>query len=147
MLLRFDPFREVDRMVEQFDRAWNRTATSVPMDAVRSKNQVRISFDLPGTSPDDIDLTVERDVLTVTATRRLQRQEDDEVLASEPYQGTVSRRVLLGESLDTSKLEASYDNGVLTVRIPVAEEAKPRKVPIEGSPSQTAIEASSTRAA
>lgn len=143
MLLRFDPFREVDRMFGQFDQTWNPASGSMPMDAVRSKNQVRVSFDLPGVAPDDIDLTVERDVLTVTATRKPQRGEDDQVLANERRTGTVTRRVLLGESLDTGKLEADYDQGVLTVTIPVAEEAKPRKVAIESSQSRAAINASS----
>jgi HSP20 family protein len=143
MLLRFDPFREVDRVFGDFDRAFNRSAASMPMDAVRSDNHISISFDLPGYSPDDIDLTVERDVLTVTASRRLERDENVQVLANERPSGTVTRRVLLGESLDTNKLEANYDHGVLTITIPVAEEAKPRKVAIESSKSHAAIDASS----
>lgn len=143
MLLRFDPFREADRMFGQLDDAWSRAATSLPMDAVRSENLIRISFDLPGVAPDDIDLTVERDVLTVTATRKRERNENDQVLASERPMGTVTRRVLLGESLDTNKLEADYDQGVLSVSIPVAEEAKPRKVAIESTKSRAAINASS----
>jgi HSP20 family protein len=143
MLLRFDPFREVDRMFGDFDRVFSRSAASMPMDAVRSENQISISFDLPGYSPDDIDLTVERDVLTVTASRTLERDDDAQVLANERPSGTVTRRVLLGESLDTSKLEANYDQGVLTITIPVAEEAKPRKVAIESTKSRAAIDASS----
>jgi HSP20 family protein len=143
MLLRFDPFREVDRMFGDFDRTFNRGAASMPMDAVRSENQIHISFDLPGYSPDDIDLTVERDVLTVTATRTLERDDKVQVLANERPSGTVTRRVLLGESLDTSKLEANYDQGVLIITIPVAEEAKPRKVAIESTKSRAAIDASS----
>jgi HSP20 family protein len=144
MLMRFDPFREVDRFAEQVDQVFRRAGSSVPMDAVRHGNQVFVSFDLPGVDPDAIDLTVERDTLTVSATRRFERAEGDEVLAGERPQGTFTRRVLLGQSLDTGRLEASYDHGVLTVTIPVAEQAQPRKVAIGGSHRPTAIEAEST---
>jgi HSP20 family protein len=140
MLVRFDPFRDLD----QFFR---RPGASVPMDAVRHGSQVFVSFDLPGVDPDSIDLSVERDVLTVSATRKFERGEGDEVLASERPQGTFSRRVLLGESLDTSRTEASYDHGVLTVTIPVAEQAQPRKIAVGGSHKQAeAIEAEATTA-
>jgi HSP20 family protein len=142
MLMRFDPFRDVDRFADQVDQLFRRgAASSFPMDAVRHGNQVFVSFDLPGVDPDAIDLTVERDTLTVSATRKFERSEGDEVLASERPQGTLTRRVLLGQTLDTSRLEASYDHGVLTVIIPVAEAAQPRKVAIGGSHRQQAIEA------
>jgi HSP20 family protein len=142
MLMRFDPFRDVDRFADQVDQLFRRgAASSFPMDAVRHGNQVFVSFDLPGVDPDAIDLTVERDTLTVSATRKFERSEGDEVLASERPQGTLTRRVLLGQMLDTSRLEASYDHGVLTVIIPVAEAAQPRKVAIGGSHHQQAIEA------
>jgi HSP20 family protein len=143
MLMRFDPFREVDRFAEQVDQALRRTASSVPMDAVRHGDQVFINFDLPGVDPDSIDLTVERDVLTLKASRRFERNEGDEVLANERPQGTYTRRVLLGDSLDTSRLEAAYDHGVLSITIPVAEQAQPRKIAVGGSHSRTAIEAES----
>jgi HSP20 family protein len=140
MLVRFDPFRDLD----QFFR---RPGASVPMDAVRHGSQVFVSFDLPGVDPDTIDLSVERDVLTVSATRKFERNEGDEVLASERPQGTFTRRVLLGESLDTSRTEASYDHGVLTVTIPVAEQAQPRKITVGGGHKQAeAIEAEATTA-
>jgi HSP20 family protein len=143
MLMRFDPFREVDRFAEQVDQALRRTASSVPMDAVRHGDQVFINFDLPGVDPDSIDLTVERDVLTLKASRRFERNEGDEVLANERPQGTYTRRVLLGDSLDTSRLEAAYDHGVLSITIPVAEQAQPRKISVGGAHSRTAIEAES----
>jgi HSP20 family protein len=147
MLMRFDPFRDVDRFAEQVDQLFRRgTASSFPMDAVRHGNQVFVSFDLPGVDPDAIDVTVERDTLTVSATRKFERSEGDEVLAGERPQGTFTRRVLLGQSLDTSKLEASYDHGVLTVTIPVAEQAQPRKVSVGGSHQAEAIEAESSPA-
>src|SRR5918993_33942 len=105
MLMRFDPFREVDRFAEEVDQMFRRSGSSIPMDAVRHGNQVFVSFDLPGVDPDAIDLTVERDTLTVTASRKFERAEGDEVLAGERPQGTFTRRVLLGQSLDTGRLE------------------------------------------
>ena len=146
MLVRFDPFREVDRFADQVDQFFRRPGASVPMDAVRHGSQVFVSFDLPGVDPDTIDLQVERDVLTVSATRKFERNEGDEVLASERPQGTFTRRVLLGESLDTSRTEASYDHGVLTVTIPVAEQAQPRKIAVGGAHKAEAIEAEATTA-
>ncbi|MFP3900643.1 MAG: Hsp20/alpha crystallin family protein [Acidimicrobiia bacterium] len=140
MLMRFDPFREVDRLADQVDQVFRRGTGAVPMDAVRHADKVTVYFDLPGVDPDDIDLTVERDVLTVTASRRWERAEGDEVLASERPQGTFTRRVLLGESLDTDRLDASYDRGVLIVSIPVAEQAKPRKIAVGHGGSREAIE-------
>lgn len=145
MLLRFDPFRELDRTAEA---RWPSRSPAVPMDAVRHGDQVFITFDLPGVDPDTIDLTVERDLLTVKAERRFVRAEGDQVLAEERRQGTFTRRVLLGDGLDTSRLEAAYDHGVLSVTIPVAQAAQPRKVAIGGAGrSPEAIEATGTEAA
>lgn len=141
MLMRFDPFRDVDRFADQVDQLFRRSTSAVPMDAVRHGGQVFVSFDLPGVDPDSIDVSVERDVLTVSATRRFERAEDDEVIASERPQGTFTRRVLLGESLDTSRIEAGYDHGVLTITLPVAEQAKPRKIPVGSASKPEAIEA------
>lgn len=147
MLMRFDPFREIDRFADQVDQALRRTASSVPMDAVRHGDQVFINFDLPGVDPDSIDLTVERDVLTLKASRRFERNEGDEVLANERPQGTYTRRVLLGDSLDTGRLEAAYDHGVLSITIPVAEQAQPRKISVGGAHTRTAIEAETVESA
>jgi HSP20 family protein len=146
MLVRFDPFRDFDRITEQFDQIWRRGGNGgVPMNAVRRGNQVVVSFDLPGVDPDAIDLTVERDVLTITATREFERSDGDELLANERPAGTFTRRILLGDSLDTGRLDASYDKGVLTVTIPVAEQAQPRKITVGvGASSPDAIEARST---
>jgi HSP20 family protein len=146
MLMRFDPFRDLDRVADSFDQVFRRAATAVPMDAVRHGDQVFLSFDLPGVDPDAIDVTVERDTLTVSATRRFERGEGDEVLAGERPQGTFTRRVLLGQTLDTSRLEAAYDHGVLTITLPVAESAQPRKIAVGGSNRSDAIEAESTPA-
>jgi len=147
MLLRFDPFRDLDRA---FDEVWHTgtRAPIIPMDAVRHGDRVFISFDLPGVDPDSVDLTVERNVLTITAERGASVQEGDQVLADERPKGSFSRRVLLGDTLDTGKLEAAYDHGVLTVTIPVAEQAQPRKISIGGGSSQPqAINAESVETA
>ena len=139
MLMRFDPFRELDRVADQAFRR----SPNTPMDAVRHGDQVFVNFDLPGVDPDAIDVTVERDVLTVSATRRFERAEGDEVLASERPQGTFTRRVFLGESLDIGRLEAAYDHGVLSISIPVAEKAQPRKISVGGGHAPQPIEAES----
>jgi len=130
MLVRFDPFRELDRLTEQFDQVWRRPSTAVPLDAHRRDGEVVLQLDLPGVDPDAIDLTVERDTLTVTAIRDADLREGDEVLAHERPRGTFTRRVLLGDSLDTAKLAASYDRGVLTITLPVAEQAQARRIPV-----------------
>jgi HSP20 family protein len=143
MLMGFDPFRELDRWADQVNQITRQATSAMPMDAVRHGDQVFVNFDLPGVDPDSIDLTVERDTLTVTAVRRFERAEGDEVLAKERPQGTFTRRLLLGDSLDTSRLEAAYDHGVLSLTIPVSEQAQPRKIAVGGSHTQTAIEAES----
>jgi HSP20 family protein len=144
MLVRFDPFRDFDRLTEQFDQVWRRAGAGVPMDAYRRGNEVVIDLDLPGVDPAAIDLTVERDTLTVTVSRDVERKDDDEVLASERPSGTFTRRILLGESLDASRLEADYDRGVLTIRLPVAEQAQPRRIAVGSRSGHAAIEAQST---
>jgi HSP20 family protein len=130
MLIRFDPFRELDRIA---DEAWGAARQpAVPMDAVRRGDAVHVSFDLPGVDPSTIDVEVERNVLTVSAERRPVRQEGDEVIAAERRYGTFTRQLMLGDSLDAANVEASYDAGVLSLTIPVAEVAKPRKVAVSG---------------
>jgi HSP20 family protein len=143
MLMRFDPFRELDRWADQVNQVARQATSQMPMDAVRHGDQVFVNFDLPGVDPDSIDLTVERDTLTVTAVRRFDRAEGDELLANERPQGTFTRRLLLGDSLDVSKLEAAYDHGVLSITIPVSEQAQPRKIAVGGSHDRTPIEAES----
>ena len=141
MLVRYDPFRQFDRAFRSSDRRFDRYSW-MPMDAVRHEHQIELRFDLPGVSPESIDVEVERNVVTVRAERSWQPPEGAELLAQERLQGSVSRQVMLGESLDTERLEATYDAGVLTLTIPVAEQAKPRKVEIHvGAPE--AIDATS----
>ena len=100
------------------------------MDADRRDDEFVVHFDVPGVDPDSIDLTVEPNVLTVSATRAWQWGDGTDVLASGRPQGAFSRQLFLGDSLDLEHVDASYDSGGLTVRIPVADEAKPRKVEV-----------------
>jgi HSP20 family protein len=130
MLMRYDPFREVDRFTEQLFGSGGRSPW-MPMDAVRAKDHVTMWFDLPGVSPDSIDVSVERNVLTVKAERSWYPGEGEEPLARERTHGSFTRQVFLGEALDTERLQASYDQGVLAVTVPVAEQAKARKVEIK----------------
>jgi HSP20 family protein len=146
MLLRFDPFRELDRLTQQVLGAASGTLASVPMDAYRRGDEVVVSLDLPGVDPDTIEVTVEKDVLTIAGERRHEVAEDAEVLVRERPVGTFTRRLFLGESLDTEGIRASYDRGVLTVTIPVAAEAKPRRVAVERGHQAQAIEAQASPA-
>ncbi|HVN52472.1 MAG TPA: Hsp20/alpha crystallin family protein [Acidimicrobiales bacterium] len=142
MLLRFDPFRELDRVSEA---AWGpRPSPSIPMDAVRKGDHVIVRFDLPGVDPSSIDLEVERNVLTLHAERAWAPAEGEEVLANERRQGSFRRQLLLGDTLDGDRIQADYRDGVLTLTVPVAETAKPRKV--EVSHDTPTIEASSSAA-
>src|SRR5438105_10329442 len=120
MLMRYDPFRELDRFTDQIFGNQARTPY-MPMDAIRHGNALEVRFDVPGVAPDSIECTVERNVLTVKADRAWWPAEGDEVLARERPQGTYSRQLLLGDALDAERVEAGYENGVLTVTIPVAE--------------------------
>jgi HSP20 family protein len=134
MLMRFDPFREVDRLTEAM---LERTSVPrMPMDAYRHGDSFLVHFDLPGIDPDSIEVTVEKNVLAVRAERTSELAEGDEVVVAERPQGIYSRQVFLGEGLDPEHIEARYDNGVLTLTIPVAEQAKPRRVEIASSQSK-----------
>ncbi|MEU4553667.1 HSP20 family protein [Micromonospora violae] len=132
MLMRTDPFREIDRLAEQFFGTAARPAM-MPLDAYRDGDHFYAAFDLPGVDPDSIDCTVERNVLTVRAERRRPAGDGVELVASERPMGTFTRQLFLGDTLDADKLEAGYENGVLTLRIPVAERAKPRRVTINAN--------------
>jgi HSP20 family protein len=146
MLMRFDPFRELDRLTQQSPVLGSRVP-AMPMDAYRDGDRFVLRFDLPGVDPATIDLTVEKNVLTVSARRQWDPGDDVEVVASERPQGSFSRQMFLGESLDPDRVGANYDQGVLTVTVPVAELAKPRRVEIDtGGARPESIEASSRAA-
>jgi HSP20 family protein len=133
MLMRTDPFRELDRLTQQVfgtDGTLARPAV-MPLDAWRDGDTFVVEFDLPGVNPDSIDLDVERNVITVKA-ERPGPTGDAEMLAAERPRGVFSRQLILGDNLDTEHIAAGYDAGVLTLQIPVAEQAKPRKIMING---------------
>jgi HSP20 family protein len=131
MLMRTDPFRDLDRLTQQVFGTTGTPArpSAMPMDAWRQGDTFVVEFDLPGVDPDGIDLDVERNVVTVRAQRPVM-DNAREMLASERPRGVFSRQLVLGDSLDTEHIAASYESGVLTLRIPVAEQAKPRKITI-----------------
>ena len=147
MLMRFDPFRDLDRLTQNLWSGEARRLNGVPMDAYRKGSEFLVHFDVPGIDPDSIELTVEKNVLTVSAERTRQWGDDvEEIVVSERPVGTFSRQLFLGDTLDSEHIEADCQNGVLTLRIPVAEAAKPRKVEIsaKGNSQSTAIPAQST---
>jgi HSP20 family protein len=128
-LMRFDPFRDADRFTQQLFGEARRT-TMMSMDAYRRGDTFVVHFDIPGVDPDAVDLSVDQNVLTVKAERSWSASEDDDVLVTERPQGTFSRQLFLGDTLDTERINANCSNGVLTLTIPVAEQAKPRRIAI-----------------
>jgi len=147
MLVMNSPFREFDALFDQLAGRTSGAGTTVsgmPMDAYRREGDVWVHLDLPGVSPDSLDVSVERNVLTVTGERSWQRQEGDQVYLAERRTGTFRRQVTLGDGLDAEGIEADYTDGVLTLRIPVAEKAQPRKIAIGGG--KQAIDATSSDA-
>ncbi|MGW5735942.1 MULTISPECIES: Hsp20/alpha crystallin family protein [Streptomyces] len=137
MLMRTDPFRELDRIAQQLvgPGTWSRPS-AMAMDAYREGDEYVVVFDLPGVTAEAIDIDVERNMLTVKAERRpVTKSENVQMELSERPLGVFSRQIVLADALDTERITADYDAGVLTLRIPIAERAKPRKVSIgsEGS--------------
>jgi HSP20 family protein len=146
MLMRTDPFRDLDRLTQHvFNNVaagtWSRP-TAMPLDAYRAGDEFVVAFDLPGVDPDAIELNIERNVLTVKAERRpTVTDESVEMQVSERPLGVFSRQLFLGDTLDTGRIKADYDGGVLTLRIPIAEQAKPRKIEIGGPATRREINA------
>ena len=143
MMMQTDPFRDLDTL---FSHLTNRQASSggvMPMDAFRRGNDVWVHIDLPGVKAESLDITVERSVLTIAAERGWQSQDGDQSYFGERYRGSFRRQIQLGDGLDLQHLEADLHDGVLTIRIPVAEQAKPRKVEVgqHRSTAPDAIEA------
>ena len=129
MLMRTDPFREFDRVAQQVFGTHARPA-AMAIDAFRRGEEFVVQFDLPGVDAQSIDLTVERNVLTVHAQRQRSTGEDVELLIGERPQGAFSRQLFLAETLDAERMTADYSDGVLTLHVPVKEQAKPRRVTI-----------------
>ncbi|HEX2773937.1 MAG TPA: Hsp20/alpha crystallin family protein [Micromonosporaceae bacterium] len=140
MLMRTDPFREIDRMAEQFFGTVTRPAV-MHLDAYRDGDYFYAAFDLPGVDSDTIECTVEHNVLTVRAERQRPTGDNVELVAAERPMGVFTRQLFLGDTLDTEKLEAGYENGVLTLRIPVAERAKPRRIAVSSTGGRQQINA------
>ncbi|MBB5852082.1 Hsp20/alpha crystallin family protein [Amycolatopsis umgeniensis] len=137
MLMRTDPFRELDRLAQQMFGAasqgtWSKPA-AMPMDAYRDGDEFVACFDLPGVAPDAIELDIERNVLTVKAERRPATGGDVQMQVTERPLGVFSRQLFLGDALDTERIRADYTAGVLTLRIPIAEKAKPRRIEVTGT--------------
>ncbi len=147
MLMRTDPFRELDRFASQVMGSGR--AAAMPIDAYRHGDVFVVEFDVPGIEPGSIDLTVEKNVLTVKAERKRSNGPDGELLIGERGHGSYTRQLFLGDTLDADHLTADCHNGVLTIRVPVAERAKPRRVEIgDGGPAPApAIETTSTEGA
>ena len=142
MLMRFDPFRDVERWAQQLGVTGR--APTMQMDAYRHDGQLVVHFDLPGVDPGAIEVTVDKNVLTVRAERAIARGEGEWLAAERPH-GSFSRQLFLGEDLDADALEAHYDQGVLTLTVPVAEAAKPRRIEVTSGGRQ-AIDAGSAAA-
>ena len=139
MAISFDPFRELEELRQQLVSG-GRTPRSFPMDAYRRGDDFFVHLDLPGVNPYSIDVTVEGQTLTVTAERRFEQREGDQLLVSERPQGSFSRQLRLGASIDAESIAATYEDGVLTLTLPVAARAKPRRVEIRSGGEQQASE-------
>src|SRR5271166_2303650 len=137
MLMRFDPFREIDRLTQPM---WNARA-SVPLDVYRKSDKFVVRVDLPGIHPDSLDVSIERNVLAIKAERSWTPSDGDEVIIAERPQGTFTRRLFLSEGLDGEGITAQYEQGVLTVTVPVAASAKSRKIDVlVGAPEDKVLD-------
>jgi len=139
-VLRYDPFRDFDRLADQLLGQARGAPRSFPMDAYRRGDEFHVELDLPGVDASSIDVTVEQSVLTIRAERRFETRENDDVVVSERPQGVFSRQLLLSQALDTEKLQAQYVDGVLRLTIPVAEQAKPRRIEVSHAGAPRTIE-------
>ncbi len=140
MLIRTDPFRDLDRLTQQVFGTAARPA-AMPMDAYRKGDTFYVHFDLPGVRADSIDLTVEQNVLTVRAERRPEQLDDAEMIVAERPAGTFTRQVFLGDTLDADQIAADYSAGILTLTIPVREAAKPRSIQISSQDDRKQVTA------
>ena len=141
MLMRTDPFRELDRLSQQVlgNPGTAARPAVMPMDAWRAGDEFVVEFDLPGVKAQDVNLDVERNVLTIKAERPGSNGGDTEILAAERPRGVFSRQLVLGDNLDTDRVQAEYEAGVLRLTIPVSEQAKPRRIEIASNGQRQAI--------
>jgi HSP20 family protein len=131
LLATFDPFaQEFDRLTRRAFGSQADYRRLARMDAVRRENEIELRFDLPGIDRESIDVTVDRGVLTVSATRNEEHTEDEKPFIRERVMGSYTRRLRLSDTVDADNIEASYTDGVLSVHVPVVEQAKPRKIEV-----------------
>jgi HSP20 family protein len=144
--LTFDPFREMDRLTSQLLGAGGpaRSPRWMPMDLYRVDDHYVVTVDLPGVDPGSVDLNVDGNTLTISAERSLRSDEGVQWLAQERPVGSYLRQLQLGDGLDVENIQASYDSGVLTVTIPVAERARPRRITVESGSGRTAVDTNRT---
>jgi HSP20 family protein len=145
-VLRFDPFRDMDRLAEQVLGAQAGSARAprfMPMDLYRSGDHYVVHADLPGVDPGSVDVNVDGGTLTIKAQRSGRTEESVDWIVSERFAGTYMRQLFLGDGVDADQISATYHNGVLTLSIPVAEKAKPRRIHVSAPADQTVIEATS----
>ncbi len=129
MTIDYDPFHRLDDLRDRL-LSGGKTPLGFPMDAYRRGDQFLVHLDLPGVKPETIDVAVENQVLTVTAERRFEPHEGDQYLVSERPQGRFSRQLQLGSTIDSENISASYEDGVLSLILPVSERAKPRQIQV-----------------
>jgi len=141
-LTTFDPFaRDLQRHFDRLTRHPFGQSVIMPLDGVRRDGDVLLRFDVPGIDPDSIEVTVDRGVLSVSVKRQEEHTENDKFFVRERSMGTFTRRMYLSKNLNADAVEAAYNNGVLEVRIPVLEEAKPRKVEVRQGDTQQELAA------
>ncbi len=144
-MLRFDPFRDLDRLTEQVLGAPAGSARAprfMPMDLYRAGDHYVLHADLPGVDPGSIDVSVDGGTLTIRAERTARTEESVQWVASERFSGRYMRQLALSDDVDPGGIDATYENGVLTVSLPVAERAKPRKIQVAARGGRQMIEES-----
>ncbi|CAM3661004.1 Hsp20/alpha crystallin family protein [Mycobacterium frederiksbergense] len=142
-MLRFDPFSDIDTLTRGLlnsQTGSTRSPRFMPMDLYKVDDHFVLTADLPGVDPGSVDVNVDHGTLTLTAHRSARSDDGVQWLANERFAGTYRRQLSLGEGIDTARIAATYENGVLTVTIPLAERAKPRRIEVTRAASQTAIE-------
>ncbi|MEU4342669.1 Hsp20/alpha crystallin family protein [Nocardia sp. NPDC023852] len=145
-MLRFDPFHDIDTVARQLLGETAGTARAprfMPMDLFRAGDHYVLNADMPGVDPGSIDVSVDSGTLTLRAQRTVSSEEGVQWIASERFAGTYMRQLSLGGNVDADKINATYNNGVLSVTIPIAERAKPRRIEISGGSQPKTIEAQS----
>ncbi len=126
-LQRWDPFREYRRFRHEDEGAW-----AIPLDIVRDGDEVRVRASVPGVKPDDISVTIEDGVLTITGETASETEDGEgSYLRRERRSGSFRRALRLPDSVDVERARSTYANGVVTVALPTAEDRKARKLTIE----------------